>query len=351
MKAIQIRLGLPNREVELELRDQQLFFKGNPRGYSAAQIASVSYPKKNRVRMVFQDASVGELEIDFPNIAGYLHDQLGPLPEHFSVGQKLQRRSVPLLLILLGSVLGLVLLVWLVLIPWMANAATVRFPVEQEIALGEQMAQQYLAAEAVDSAASRDLQHFASKLKVNSASPFRFYVVRSETVNAYALPGGTVVVYSGILKGMQQESELAALLAHEMSHVLLRHSLRNIFRELSASLILQTFLGDLGGMQSELILEADRFRGLSYSRELETEADLNGLKIMTENRVALQGMLSLMQQLKAQESVALPEFVSTHPLPETRLEAIAAEITRLNPPSNSDTLAPWVFQKLKAQLR
>src|SRR5690606_36345304 len=113
--------------------------------------------------------------------------------------------------------------------------------------------------------------------------------VDSEEVNAFALPGGKIFVYSGILEKMGSYKELTALLGHEISHVTNRHSLKSMSRNVASSLVLSSVFGDAGGLSVNLISKVNEFKSLDYSRDLETEADNEGLQVMLDNKVDPQG--------------------------------------------------------------
>jgi predicted Zn-dependent protease len=130
---------------------------------------------------------------------------------------------------------------------------------------------------------------------------------------------------------MKTPEELAALLAHESSHVALRHSLRNIFRSLARQMFLALIFGNESGMISVVVGHADELKGLQYSRALETEADDNGLQLMAKSHINVQGMLHLMQMLQKESSdnPQMPGILSTHPVFDERIDNIKQEIQRL----------------------
>jgi len=136
---------------------------------------------------------------------------------------------------------------------------------------------------------------------------------------------------------MKEPVELAALLAHEGSHVERRHSTRAIARDLAGSLFVSLLLGDLGGATTVLAQKGDELKGLSYSRDLETEADTIGIRRMHANGVDPHGMVKLLELL-GREAEDMPEgasFLSSHPLTKERLataEAKAAEIGVISEP-------------------
>jgi predicted Zn-dependent protease len=122
---------------------------------------------------------------------------------------------------------------------------------------------------------------------------------------------------------MNSPEQLAALLAHEYSHVELKHATRNLFRTLSGYLFLSIVFGDMSGVGGILIENAHQLRNLSYSRALETEADNSGLKVLKENKLNPKGMIDLFELLKKESDGAqVNELISTHPDLDNRIQNV-----------------------------
>jgi predicted Zn-dependent protease len=154
--------------------------------------------------------------------------------------------------------------------------------------------------------------------------------VASGEVNAFAIPGGHIVVYDAILDNMKTPEELAALLGHEASHIALRHSLRTIFRSMARTMFLWLIMGNQHSVISTVISNADELKGLQYSRSLETDADNNGMQLMAKSGIDVKGMLRLMQLLQKESGKAEPAaFLSTHPVFKDRIQHIENQIHHL----------------------
>ncbi|WP_290792051.1 M48 family metallopeptidase [Flavihumibacter sp. UBA7668] len=191
--------------------------------------------------------------------------------------------------------------------------------IEKEKELGDMIFHSMADGLKIDTISSRSLKRFAGHLQLSTDYPLEFTVVDDTTINAFAIPGGHIVVYKGILNEMKDPEELVALLGHEASHINERHSLRSILRQLSGSVLLTMVFGDLGSIGASIAGQADHLRTLSYSRSLEEEADQKGMEIMMSNKINPQGMVGLMDRLqKADSGTALPGFLSTHPLTSER---------------------------------
>lgn len=149
-------------------------------------------------------------------------------------------------------------------------------------------------------------------------TPFHFQlmVVDAPEVNAFALPGGYVVVNSGLLAEAQSGEEVAAVLAHELSHVTLRHSTRRLAGGLGVSAALGLVLGvvDVGAPAYGLAYLA----GLGYERGQESEADEQGLSLAMRAGISPIGMATFFERLS--KSLRPPELLSTHPDPGDRAQ-------------------------------
>jgi len=251
--------------------------------------------------------------------------------------------------IILGLIIGLYFLI-ITLVPYLGAAIISR---DTEIKMGNQLKDVMLAEEkvsgaVVDSAGTRNLQAFADRIMLSVTYPIRVTLVRSRIVNAYALPGGQIIVYSGMLENIGEPEELVALLAHEASHVNRRHSLRSMLRSAADALVISILFNDVSAIAVTIIGNTQSLRALDYSRSAEREADEYGMKIMLENNINVSGMKKLMQILQMQGDV--PDnvsFLSTHPLTKKRIEA-AEDFIRTHPQdTNVDNDLQELFNRLK----
>lgn len=256
-----------------------------------------------------------------------------------------------LLLILLTIFIFCCIAAYVWLLPWIGKRSLSLVPVEAEITMGEQLKQVYLKGGTLNDSASMYVNDFVHTLKLNTDYPLRIYVLESPEINAFALPGGNIFVYSGLLSKMDSYEELTALLSHEVTHVINRHSMRSILRDAAAGILISALFGDVTGISTALLLKADEFKHLDYSRDLETEADNNGLDLMVRNRVNPQGMLNLLKLLKEEsvETPALMKYLSTHPDTQARIDNINSH------PQVNTTFAPnpelkLLFQSIQRNL-
>lgn len=235
---------------------------------------------------------------------------------------RLRLRGMPLMFLL---VLGVGLSVWLAylfLLPVIADYGARVFPVDYEIELGNQLYESVLEGETIDEEKTKAINLFFNQMHVQGEYPVRITVVKRDVVNAFALPGGGIVVYDAILKDLKNSDQLAALLAHEYSHIKLKHATRNLFRSMAGYLFISVIFSDVNGIAAVLVENAHQLRNLSYSRELETEADNNGLLILKENHISASGMVGLFNQLKKESGPQVNEIISTHPDLDNRIRNV-----------------------------
>ncbi|WP_276498163.1 M48 family metallopeptidase [Pontibacter litorisediminis] len=206
-------------------------------------------------------------------------------------------------------------------VPALAERVAAHFPKDYEHAMGQKLYAQMLDGYTVDSAKTEALQQYLSALDVQSDFPIRVTVVEDDMVNAFALPGGFIVVHDAILDKMEHHEELAGLLGHEIGHVQLRHSTKAIARSLSHYMLLSVLFGDVSGIAAVIVDNASSMYSLEYSRKAETESDRAGLELLAQNNLNPQGMVLLMERLNSDEPEFL-KFISTHPRTEDRIQEL-----------------------------
>jgi predicted Zn-dependent protease len=187
---------------------------------------------------------------------------------------------------------------------------------------------------------------FFTALKIPTAYNVRISVVNDNVVNAFALPGGRIVVYSALLKQISSYPELAALLSHEFTHVNNKHSTKSIFRRLGSKVFLGLLFGRFGNVTSVLVNHADDLKSLKYSRKLEKEADTDGLNILAERKIDPKGFSDLFEHLKAAAPLnSMPEFLASHPDVDKRISYIQELAKGATVVENEQLKA--IFDKLK----
>lgn len=223
-------------------------------------------------------------------------------------------------------------------------AADVLLPPKQEEKLGNQMRQDVLKeVEVLDNPRIQQYVDELGRKAVRSAGRYReipqgidfsFTVIdEPETINAFAMPGGEIFVYTGLLKAVDSESELMAVLAHEVAHVTERHVAERLVAAYGLNALAGAALGNNPGLVSELVANvAAQGYLLKHSRSQESEADRTGIKYMSKAGYDPKGMISFFQEMQQQGGPRPPEFLSSHPLPETRVREARKIISNLRSP-------------------
>lgn len=214
---------------------------------------------------------------------------------------------------------------------------------EQDIEIGRQAAAE--ANRQVTVVDNRQLQDYVSSLGERLASqpaadqyPYSFTVINDPSINAFALPGGPVYLNSGVLRNADNEAQVAGVLAHEISHVALRHGTNQASKAqlfdlagglAGAALGTNTVGGQLGQLGLGLGLSTVL---LKYSRTAESEADALGARIMSASGYDPVEMARFFEKLEEMTGGDQPaEFLSSHPNPGNRVKAVEEEIPFLPP--------------------
>lgn len=225
--------------------------------------------------------------------------------------------KVLILLLALGA------LFYFVAMPRIAAGLANNVSRDYERQLGESMYRSMSGSFTVDEKRTALINDFFHAMQVPSEYPIKITVVKGDVVNAFAIPGGRIVVYDKLLSGIGSYPELAALLAHEYVHVQNRHTLRSLFRQFSSRLFLSLFLGNLENVGAVLIANTDQLKDLSYSRSLETEADEEGADLLAKRGIDCKGFVRLFELLQKETGgEEVPEFINSHPNLDKRIRNI-----------------------------
>jgi predicted Zn-dependent protease len=224
--------------------------------------------------------------------------------------------------------------------PWTGRKQHITLEPQQEIALGlqsvEQMAYQYgglypdqQLQDLIDKVGNRLVQY---SIAAQTPYEYEFHLLRDpSTVNAFALPGGQVFITYGLLSRLESEDQLAGVLGHEIGHVLGRHSAERIAKEnLTQGIINGVLVGSDGSHSAaQTAAMIGNMINMKYGREDELESDDLGVKIMLDAGYNPEALIGVMEILKAASGgQRVPEFQSTHPDPENRIQKIKDAIAR-----------------------
>jgi Zn-dependent protease with chaperone function len=224
---------------------------------------------------------------------------------------------------------------------WLADSVARNTPIDRERNLTEE----FLASEdgleiraaalPDDSPSVQLVRRIGRDLLQAQANPagfeYQFMVVQSDEINAFAMPGGLVVVFTGLLKIMKSPEQLAAVIAHEIQHVEHRHGLRGHYRSIGTAALVGMIFGvaqDMGTSITAALIN------LKHSRNFEVEADIEGAKLLARVGVSPKVMVEMLDKLGQHESGWSPNIINSHPSGEKRSHKVAAmPETQMNLPS------------------
>jgi predicted Zn-dependent protease len=203
-------------------------------------------------------------------------------------------------------------------------------PLAEETRLGNLMLTQIRASSSVieQGPIVNAIQTIGSRLTQGSAYPYRWLVVDHNDANAFAAPGGIVVVYTGLLRELESVDELAGVLAHEVAHIELHHSLQAAVKNLGVHGLISLALGDysseiIGQLAQELVL-------LKFSNEAESEADTEAIERLHRAKLPMGGIIRYFERVGGED----PEHPSSallqnHPVSVERLHTLKQTVSTI----------------------
>ena len=240
-----------------------------------------------------------------------------------------------------------------------------KYKVQDDVKLGQQASSQVDQQFPIlrDAQATQYIQRVGARL-VSAIPPqfrepafdYEFQVVNASDINAFALPGGPMYVNRGMIEAARNEGEMAGVMAHEISHVALRHAtaqqtkLSNPWNQVLGigAILGGAILGGEAGAQAGQIFAAGYF--LRYSREYETQADILGAQIMADAGYDPRDLAGMFQTIAGEGGGRAPEWLSSHPDPGNRQQKILAEAQRVEVSPNPIKMTPE-FRRVQERLR
>jgi predicted Zn-dependent protease len=186
----------------------------------------------------------------------------------------------------------------------------------------------------------------------DSDHKFSFYIINDTTVNAFALPGGKVVVNSGLILKSDNWNEIQGVLAHEISHVTLRHHVRGVINNQGFFFVVSALLGGYSDLVAVISGYGSRLESLMYSRRFEFEADNRAFDYMTRAGIDPQGMITFFEKLQKMHGDSInnnyTSILSTHPPTADRIDNLKEKVKT----STAQNLAPEIhIEEFKKQLK
>ena len=282
--------------------------------------------------------------------------------------QSLKSRKMPLWFVGLGVILVLIAIIvgLFQLKDPIIIAIANKVPVSWEEKLGDVVFNQLVGGRRLfhDESLIEDLQFITNPLL--NAIPdteynFRFHIIEDSQINAFAMPGGNVVIHTGLLLKADTPEEIAGVLAHEIAHVTNKHSVRQLMSSASVYLILQSLIGDISGLLAVLAENGTLLMSRQFSRQHETEADETGWKILLDANIDPKGMVGFFEKLQALEESRKDSdlgkilndhlnFLSTHPATDSRIKLLNKKLKTLQSSENFITF-DFNFENFKDHLR
>src|SRR6267378_58869 len=231
------------------------------------------------------------------------------------------------------------------------------FSKEQDVQLGQESAAQVRKQMTViqDPVLTQYVNRVGKRLTASretqeSGFPFTFDVVADPSINAFALPGGPMFINTGLLRAVDNEAQLAGVMGHEMSHVILRHGTNQASKskliELPAVLGSQMTGNSMMGKLAQLGIGLGANSVLlKFSRSAESQADLMESHLMAESGYDPREMARFFEKLNGEGGQRAPQFLSDHPNPDNREKAIQEEAQRL--PQQNYRYQTGQFQRMK----
>ena len=227
---------------------------------------------------------------------------------------------------------GAVIAILFVGLPRAAEPVAALMPLAWEEALGNQVVSGFAAHNRFCDrpGGTRSLARLTDRLveTIDSRYTFRVAVADAGPVNAFAAPGGYIVLYRGLLGSAESPDEVAGVLAHEIGHVVARHGTEAIVRAAGLAAIVQLLLGDPSGLLGIGVAGGELLLSLAYSREDEAEADAIAVRMLAAAGIGTAGFVNFLQRMARTREAAGGDsgmaFLSTHPRSAERAAAVRA---------------------------
>lgn len=263
-------------------------------------------------------------------------------------GEELKRRLKIIGLFMAGF--ALVALVVSLLMGMMVRSLVARIPLEWEQELGDKVMAELKETETFveDATLQTNLMWAVAPLMLavpTNALGYKFYLMKFPLPNAFALPGGHVVVTTSLLGLADRPEEVAGVVAHELAHVTQKHVFRKIISSSGPYILCRLFMRDNSGLLGVLAGSSQLLVSQSFSQEYETEADDVGWQYLVAARIDPRGLPDMLQRLQAEyESMKLghlvPQAFSSHPATDKRVRRLAAKWEKLKDKSEFIEYAP-----------
>lgn len=227
----------------------------------------------------------------------------------------------------------------------LVRTAAKAVPAEWEIQTGDWLFERMMVTERLveDEQLAADLEKITGPLIRGISDrryPLKFHIIEDPSLNAFAMPGGNVVLHSGLLLAAGSPEEVAGVLAHEIAHVTQRHGIRGILSSAGLYLVVQTLLGDVTGVVAVLKDNGQFLLSRQFSREFEREADERAWEDLQAANISPEGMIRFFERMLEEEKRVMEkleeitpgedggrvlQLASTHPATRERIDSLTAK--------------------------
>ena len=187
------------------------------------------------------------------------------------------------------------------------------------------------------------LDRLIARLARVTGTRYRLHLSVADTpiVNALALPGGRIILFRGLIERAGSAEEVTGVLAHELAHVTLRHPTQSLIVSVGWSAMLTALTGGASGSSDAIAQIASELATSAYSRDVESEADAEGVAILEKAGIDSGGLIGFFDKIRKleEQGLQIPEFFASHPLTEDRIAAIRATASGSGGPAMSE--ADW----------
>lgn len=242
-------------------------------------------------------------------------------------------------------------------VPFFSHRFVEVLPTSYDAEWGNQIYEYMVDDLKIDTVATETVQEMWRTMDYSSEYPVKITVVKNGMVNAFALPGGNIVIFTGLLNKMDTKEELFALIGHELGHVELRHSTKSLVESIAGYAVISVFLNDINGVTAVITENLHQFHQLAYSRDMERDADKFGLDFLEKQHMDAQGMITLFEKLESShdevdeytESLSL---LMTHPATSERIKVSKELLEKQNFDENSrDKAKDEIQEKLWLKIK
>lgn len=247
-----------------------------------------------------------------------------------------------------GAVLALLAVLFWWSLDGLSAMAAHRIPAAWEEKLGSTVMDQYrvsheLLNEKEATALLKPLTGPLAAAITDKKYPLHFYIANDPAINAFALPGGYMVINSGLILRAERADELQGVLGHELSHVTEQHGLRAIIRSTGIYLVAQTLMGDASGLLAALANAGPLLLNQKYSRDFERDADAKGYALLRRAGINPQGMVDFFQVVLAEQKKQMEKikddkarkameaaqgFIGSHPETAERIATLQKKLKK-----------------------